>query len=103
MRIVRRRGAGRTISVQTLSLNDILAFIDTQKVDLLKIDVEGAEHEILQAATPEQLAPFERVQLEYHGPMPKERVFQPLIKAGFCCTVDIQYGANSGLAHFQRS
>ncbi|MDH3943869.1 MAG: FkbM family methyltransferase [Anaerolineae bacterium] len=53
------------VEVPALSLDDALADID--QVDLLKMDCEGAEFEILQAAAPATLERIRRISLEYHA------------------------------------
>jgi FkbM family methyltransferase len=56
----------RTITVECIKLDQVLDLIGNRKIDFLKIDTEGAEHEII---TLEQRSFFEKVQsivLEYH-------------------------------------
>lgn len=68
---VRSREAGGdsgadTIEAPALSLADALDRCGTGRVDLLKLDCEGAEHDILGAAGPDVLARIDRIVLEYH-------------------------------------
>lgn len=93
------------IPVHAISLDDIIsrAASMSSTIDLLKMDIEGVEHEILQAATPALLSHFRLVQLEYHGPASKDLVFEPLLRAGFNCTIDAEYRPNCGIAHFCRN
>jgi len=56
----------RTVTVECIMLNQVLALTGDRKIDLLKIDTEGAEHEIV---TLDQRRFFEKTQsivLEYH-------------------------------------
>lgn len=52
------------IEVGSMSLDDILK--DVEKVDLLKIDIEGSEYSLLNAASPETLAKVQRIIIETH-------------------------------------
>ena len=61
---VRDRAAGHWEKVPAVSLSDVLA--STGTVDLLKLDVEGAEYGILSETPPSTLARVQSVVLEYH-------------------------------------
>ena len=52
--------------VPMLTLDDVFARCSVEACDLLKLDCEGAEYEILFAASPSTLAKVRRVALEYH-------------------------------------
>ncbi len=54
------------ISVDALSLERLFSSENLERVDLLKMDCEGAEYEILFSIQPETLARIERIILEYH-------------------------------------
>lgn len=56
----------RTIAVKIVQLEEIVAQSHFS-VDLLKLDVEGAEREILLSANPDVLTSIKRVALEYHA------------------------------------
>lgn len=56
----------RAITVECIEIKQVLDLVGDREINLLKIDVEGSEHEII---TPEQRAFFDRVQnmvLEFH-------------------------------------
>ena len=53
------------ILVESLSLDDILK--DVAKVDLLKIDIEGSERGLLNAASPQTFAKVQRIIMETHA------------------------------------
>jgi FkbM family methyltransferase len=55
---------GETTTVQTVALGDILA--DLVHVDLLKLDIEGAETEVLLSVA-DQLHKIDRIFFEYHS------------------------------------
>lgn len=61
---VRDRTAGQWEKVPAVSLSSILA--SAGAVDLLKLDVEGAEYEIMKETPPEALARVRRIVVEYH-------------------------------------
>jgi FkbM family methyltransferase len=54
------------IPVESISLNDVIASRGGDRVDLLKLDCEGAEYDILLNAAPETLAQIDRIVMEYH-------------------------------------
>jgi FkbM family methyltransferase len=56
----------RTLSVPTIRLDDLLDRAGGQ-VDLMKMDVEGAEYAVLHAVSPEGLRRIRRIVLEYHA------------------------------------
>lgn len=61
---VRDRAVGRWEKVPTVSLTSVLA--SAGAVDLLKLDVEGAEYELLMETSPSALACVDRIVVEYH-------------------------------------
>ena len=54
------------VSVDCLSLNDVLERNKLSKVDLLKINAEGAEYEILYSTSRECFDKIDEIRLEYH-------------------------------------
>jgi len=72
--------------VETLSLQDALEKCGVKEVNLLKIDVEGAEIEILESAPTAVWKRIQRVVCEYHDllrPGCRERVMKVLAANGF--------------------
>lgn len=61
-----RAGEGSGVQVRALSLQDALAEVSMRAVDMLKIDCEGAEYDILMAATPALFARVRRIVMEVH-------------------------------------
>ena len=57
-------GAGR--SVHAVSLQDVLDKQAVERIDLLKLDCEGAEYPILMGAAKETLSRVDRIIMEYH-------------------------------------
>lgn len=54
------------ISVQAISLGKVFDDHEIDKLDLLKLDCEGAEYEILMGGSPEVLQKVDRIIMEYH-------------------------------------
>ena len=94
--------AGDGIEVQTVSLATLLGETSGD-VDLLKVDIEGGEHEAFRDLNPETIRRVQRVSLEYHPNGSKETLFAELIRAGFRLVRDEIAGVNSGVAEFQRN
>ena len=59
-------GPIRTIEVQAISLPDLLSLIGCQRVDLIKIDIEGAEIDVLAACPDEVLKNIAQISVEFH-------------------------------------
>jgi len=54
------------INVETVSLGEFIKRNGIQTVDFLKMDCEGAEHEILSHCPPEVLRVVRKISMEYH-------------------------------------
>ncbi|KUK46297.1 MAG: Methyltransferase FkbM family [Anaerolinea thermophila] len=54
------------IKVRALTLSQVFEAHAIDKLDLLKLDCEGAEYEILSGASPEVFKKIERIIMEYH-------------------------------------
>lgn len=52
--------------VRVISLVGVLNHLRTDRVAMLKMDIEGAEHDAFESATPTVLECFERIAMEYH-------------------------------------
>ena len=75
------------LDVPSTTLDDIVRDHGIQKIDLLKLDCEGAEYEILYKASPDTLRKVRRIGLEYHR-VPGQSVAglqDYLAKQGFRC------------------
>jgi FkbM family methyltransferase len=80
-------------------------FLDDAKIaqaDFLKMDIEGAEHEVIHAAPPAVIRRFREIALEYHPNGSADDLFQKLTSSGFVCEHDARVAPNSGVAHFAR-
>jgi FkbM family methyltransferase len=83
-------------------LEEVAAVSSVRTIDLLKMDIEGAEYEFLENVPAESLSTVREIQMEYHACGSKEKLFDKLRDAGLVCTVDWVFGDNYGVAHFKR-
>ena len=95
-------GSDRGLPVQTTTLSQILVENALTDVDLMKIDVEGSEHEVLCSTSSDMLRRIRRIAMEYHPKQPREPLFSHLRRAGFALTSDVPSGTDSGVASFER-
>jgi FkbM family methyltransferase len=77
----------KTISVQSVSLDEILETYNIGSVDILKMDVEGMELDILSHF--HRFACVERIVLEYHSMQIKQNVKTLLERQGFTMALDV--------------
>lgn len=83
-------------------LRDALAHAGSDRIDLVKMDVEGGEHELIPSLTPDVLAPVDVWQMEYHPNAPCQPLFAALEAAGLRLVRDLRYHPDSGVAWFRR-
>tara|TARA_Y100000310_G_scaffold299526_1_gene334455 strand:- start:93 stop:845 length:753 start_codon:yes stop_codon:yes gene_type:complete len=74
---------GKSITVPTTSLSQILKKHKIKKVDLLKLDVEGAEEDILLNTTKTDLKKIKHIIMEYHPNINLKKLITFLKKNGF--------------------
>jgi FkbM family methyltransferase len=91
-----------SVAVQVSTLEQFLDDAKITEADFLKMDIEGAEHEVLHAASPSVLRRFREIALEYHPNGSADALFQKLSSCGFVCEHDARAGQDSGVAHFAR-
>jgi FkbM family methyltransferase len=83
------KGHRESITINSLSLPDLLARLQLRHADILKMDVEGAEIEALAACSDSLLQEFQQITIEFHdfcGHCTRESVEQAaarLQKLGF--------------------
>lgn len=91
--------------VECLTLEAALTRCGVDRVDLLKIDVEGSETDILEAASPTILGRADRVAVEFHNhirPNSLDVVLNAVKAAGFT-RVDVEYATPTlGLVRAQK-
>lgn len=61
-----RNFESRSYQVEALSLPGLLQRLGVPQVDLLKLDLEGAEYDLLNAVSAADLAPFQQIFVEFH-------------------------------------
>lgn len=64
----------RVRTVPCWSLGELLRHERLEQVDLLKMDCEGAEYEVLENATDDELRTFRRIAMEFHLYHPSHRL-----------------------------
>lgn len=94
--------ANRGVPVEAVTLATLWEREGLDQVDLLKMDIEGGEHEVIPATPPEVLRRAAALAMEYHPNGAKAALFSRLRDAGFSLTHDAPNGLNSGVAHFRR-
>jgi len=52
--------------VPVIPLSGLFDLAGTRDIDFLKVDIEGSEHDVFAAATPDVLRRFKRIAMEYH-------------------------------------
>jgi hypothetical protein len=53
-------------TVRVITLDDAVSLAGTEMIDLLKVDIEGAEAEVLGATSPSTFRRIRRIALEFH-------------------------------------
>lgn len=89
------------IKVKTISLDDIVVNHAGGHVDLMQMDIEGAEYIVIPAVQPATLSRIDEIRMEYHtGPLPVLCEF--LDAAGFQVVRKKAEQANCGIVWFRR-
>ena len=77
-------GYSQTQKVYTRTLNDIMDSHSLDSVDLLKIDVEGAEYDIFESLSVDDLKRFKYMLIEFHNNNGRlQPIINKLLDAGF--------------------
>lgn len=87
-------------TVKTTSLDAIIE--ETGPIDLLKLDCEGAEYDIIPAASADSLQQIKALRLEYHAGN-LDQLSKPLLDAELKMTYHQAEGDRNGMAFFKRS
>jgi FkbM family methyltransferase len=77
---------GIEIAVSMINLDEVVSRVPHGRIELLKMDVEGAEADVLEGASDSSLKRIKQVVLEYHGglcPGAQSRCAEVLSRAGF--------------------
>jgi FkbM family methyltransferase len=83
--------SGNRFAVQARSFSSLIAEIGLEEIDLLKIDIEGAEIQLFDNMRPHDLARVKQLTIEFHDSVPipnvstedVERIIARIVAAGF--------------------
>jgi FkbM family methyltransferase len=97
------KAPGSGVAVEAIRLTTLWEREGIDRVDLLKMDIEGAEHEVVLSTPPEVLRRARSIALEYHPNAPKGPLFARFREAGFRLVHDAPapHGPDGGVAHFR--
>lgn len=59
------------VGVDSVSINEIFSFVGENRIDFLKLDVEGAEYEIFDSMTQDTASRIDQFSVEYHSGLGK--------------------------------
>ena len=83
-----------TVDVETIMLETLMSRLGVEKIDLLKLDIEGAEFGLIDATSDDILRRIDQLTVEFHDFQPRFRGRQLFEKArtrleslGFVCAV----------------
>ncbi len=79
----RKISDGGGVRVEGVTVPILLKRYGLEKVDLLKVDIEGAEYELFQNLTPDSLQAVARIGLEYHEGQDPQALFQLIESLGY--------------------
>lgn len=87
---------GKAVQLPVVSLNEILASVGSENIDLLKMDCEGAEYEILMSVDNETLNRIERITMEVHvvSGGTRQELVSKLNRSGF----SVRHGTKDGVS-----
>ncbi len=95
-----------SIAVSTISWPELLSRVRSQlgidEIDLVKMDIEGAEHDVFPDMSTEEFRGIRAWQMEYHNVKSKVPLFAALERSGLRCQRDTVYAEDQGVAHFTR-
>ena len=86
--------ARRTVEVETITLGSLMERLSARKVDLLKLDVEGAEFGLIETTSQDILRRIDQLTVEFHDFQPRfsgaglfEKARGRLESIGFICAI----------------
>ena len=100
-KLVADASAAETIDVECITLTSLLGRYDLEEVDCLKMDVEGAEYEIILSSSAATLRQAKIITLEYHDSDNCSVLWEKLKESGFR-RVMYSPGGWSGVAAYER-
>ncbi len=85
---MRYHAKSQSVSCRLMSPNDVFEQFEIERVDYFKLDAEGAEIDILESISEDQMARIEQIAVEtHHGDETMQRVERILRDAGFTTQV----------------
>ena len=60
-----------------LTLEEIMNLYEIEKIDFLKIDIEGFEYDVLESLSPSILSRIDKISCEAHDPERNKKLFLP--------------------------
>ena len=100
-KLVADSSIGETIDVECMTLASLFERFGLKEIDCLKMDVEGAEYEIILSASPKTLRRAKVITLEYHDAERSSVLWEKLSESGFR-RVLYAPGGWSGVAAYER-
>jgi FkbM family methyltransferase len=85
----------KEIRIGTVSLDEVVEKYSISKINLMKIDVEGAELEVLESGLKKALLLTEKIVIETHSPYLKNEVNKKLSGLGFKVVLETPSGENA--------
>jgi FkbM family methyltransferase len=61
-----RCGSTTTYQIQSVTLRDLVSLIGVERIDFLKLDLEGAEYELVEGANIHDFMAYEQLFIEFH-------------------------------------
>ena len=99
---IQKEGSKEGLCVITTTLSHLMEDEKIGHIDLLKIDVEGAEHEVLPTTSGDVYQKIENICLEYHPNGSRQKLFELLESQSFQLVYDLRNSENSGVAWFKK-
>ncbi len=99
-------GEEKTLVVKSITLDKLMDSLGLRKVDLLKVDIEGAEIDMFTSVSAKELRRFAQITVEFHDFLyPElhtrvEKTKRELVSAGFYC---VPFSLNNGDVLFVRN
>lgn len=89
------------VAVEAMTLPALMEQGPLERIDLLKLDIEGSEYEVIESTPPEFLRRIREIVMEYHPNGSKHTLFGKLADAGFEVVRDSPSPGGYGLAHLR--